>query len=180
MPTNDTTTKLPSGPKMAEAILEAEGRPMHVKLIAERVIAKDQARPKKDRAYNGKTPAATISAQLTTSHVNGKTFIRVSPGCFGLRAWTAAKLKKAPLKPEGLRQRKAEPTSPAPDAPVTEPALDGVDPKVAAASTVISEGGDAPAQTAAKAGRGKAPKGGRGRKAPAKAEPTPDPEPAAA
>ncbi len=149
MPKTETTeTKLPSGPKMAEAILEAEGRPMHIKLIAERVIAQDQARPKAKRAYNGKTPAATISAQLTTSHCAGKTFIRVAPGCFALRAWPKGKQTKTPLRPEP-RVGSAKPAKPA-AAKVEAPAKpkrqrkgrapEGVDPDVAAHSVILSEG----------------------------------------
>ncbi len=150
-----TTEKPLSGPKMAEAILEAEGRPMHVKLIAERVIAQDQARPKAQRAYNGKTPAATISAQLTTSHCAGKTFIRVAPGCFGLRAWTKAKQGKTALRPEPRVGSPAKPAAAAAQAPATRQrkgkAPAGVDPDVAAHSVIVSEGSGAPTEEPAAA-----------------------------
>ncbi len=89
---------LPSGPKMAEQFLAELGRPAHIKVICDHVLALDAARPKASRCYHGKTPAATISAQLTLSHCKGSTFVRVEPGCFGLSAWPASKLKLKPTR----------------------------------------------------------------------------------
>lgn len=99
-------SKLPSGPEMAKEVLEEAGKPLHVKLIAERVIAKDGERPKAKRAYKGLTPAQTISAQLTVSHNGGATFERLAPGVFALRHWTATQKRKAPELPAGLKVRK--------------------------------------------------------------------------
>lgn len=81
-----------TGPKAMAEVLEAEGKPMHSKAIAERVLA---AHPD---LYGGKTPAATMNAQLSTANVKGGDFVKVSPGCFGLRAWDAAKLAQEPTR----------------------------------------------------------------------------------
>lgn len=97
-----------SGPGMAAAVLAAEGRPMHIGVIAERVIAQDRARPDGERIFRGKTPAATISAQLTLQHVKGGTFVRVSPGCFGLREWPKRTLALSPTRAERPRPPKTD------------------------------------------------------------------------
>jgi hypothetical protein len=97
--------KLPSGPEMAAQVLEEAGKPAHVKVIAKRVLALDGKRPKAKRAYQGKTPEQTISAQLTVSHNAGGRFERLAPGVFALRAWTAAQKRKAPELPEGFKLR---------------------------------------------------------------------------
>lgn len=88
---------LASGPEMAAEILAGEGRPMHVAVIIERVLARDAKRPPASRAYKGKTPGATLSSQLTMSHVNGRTFIRTAPATFGLREWTDEQLGREPV-----------------------------------------------------------------------------------
>lgn len=115
--TKDTTTKaarkpaaeprastgaqpLASGPELAADILAGEGRPMHVRVIGERVLAIDAARPEASRIYHGKTPLATISAQLTLSHGKGGRFIRIAPAVFALREWNAATRRKTPIMPE--------------------------------------------------------------------------------
>lgn len=141
-----TTDKPLSGPQLAAKVLEDAGRPLHRKLIAERTVAADRARPKAQRSYTGKTPEQTIAAALEVSNKAGGTFVKVSPGIFGLREWTAAKLRKTPELPEGFKPRGNGNGSPAPaksEAPKRTrrgPAPDGVDPQVAAHSTVVSEG----------------------------------------
>lgn len=69
--------------KATEKVLNEAGRPLHVKEIAAKVI--------KSGLWHttGKTPAATVSAQLSTD-VNRKgeksAFVKVAPNTFGLRA----------------------------------------------------------------------------------------------
>lgn len=111
-PTTGDAPVRASGPAMAAAILADEGRPMHIALIADRVIAQDLARPEGERIYRGKTPAATISAQLTLQHVKGGTFVRVSPGCFGLREWPKRTLALSPLRAEKPRPPKTDDAAP--------------------------------------------------------------------
>lgn len=101
----DTTTStgaepLLSGPGLAAQILAGEDRPMHIRVIGERVLAIDAARPDASRIYHGKTPLATISAQLTLSHGKGGRFVRIAPAVFALREWNAATKRKAPIMPE--------------------------------------------------------------------------------
>lgn len=74
-----------SGPALMEAVLRDAGGPLHASAIAERVLAKDAERPEDERAYKGKTPAATMAAQLSTSHKKGGTFVRTAPNTYGLR-----------------------------------------------------------------------------------------------
>jgi hypothetical protein len=82
-----------TGPALMVRELEAEGKPMHSKVIAERVMSNGGA-----ELYQGKTPAATMAAQLATSNVKGGEFVKVSPGVFGLRSWDAAKLGQDPIR----------------------------------------------------------------------------------
>lgn len=83
----------PTGPQLMRHVLEEAGVPMHSKIIAERVLAGGG-----DQLYKGKTPAATMAAQLATSNKQGGEFVKVSPGCFGLREWPAAKLEAEPVR----------------------------------------------------------------------------------
>lgn len=112
-------------------VLREADRPLHVKTIAERVLKIDGARRKADRAYKGATPEQTISAALTVSHNTGGPFEKTEPGCFALREWTKAKKDKKPIKPERKQREQG-----------------GIDPTVAAHTTVISEG-NAPAEKSA-------------------------------
>lgn len=121
---------LPSGPQMAAEELEKAGKPVHVKLIAQRVLKRDKTRKPKDRAYRGATPEQTISAALTTSHGKGGLFERVAPGVFALRAWPAATKRKAPELPNGAKVRKS---------PGGRKQRGGMDPQVAAHTTVLRE-----------------------------------------
>lgn len=99
------SARLPSGPEMAAEVISEAGKPVHVKVIAAEVLKRDRKRPKASRAYHGKTPDQTISAQLTVSHGKGGTFERVAPGVFALRSMTKAQKAKAPKLPEGFKVR---------------------------------------------------------------------------
>lgn len=112
-------TKPLSGPQLAEKVLEDAGRPVHRSLIAERTVAADRARKPADRSYKGKTPDQTIAAALEVSNVKGGTFVKVSPGVFGLRSWTAAKLAKAPELPASRAEKSAASAAKASAASVT-------------------------------------------------------------
>lgn len=117
-----------SGPELMAAVLNDAARPLHNSIIAERVIALDLKRPLSKRSYKGKTPAQTISAALTMSHLSGGRFVKTEPGCFAIRDWTKAKLSKAAERPERKRA-----SSKTPDL------VDGVDPQVAKHTKVIAE-----------------------------------------
>lgn len=136
--TTATDDRLPSGPEMAAAFLAREGRPVHMKLIAAAVLEEDRARPKAKRAYHGKTPDQTLAAQLTISHVKGGRFVRVAPATFGLRAWPKSKLGRKPLRPDGMKAPKAAAAAAAPKPKANAPV--GVDPLVAAHSTIVAAG----------------------------------------
>jgi hypothetical protein len=83
----------PTGPALMRKVLEDAGAPMHSKVIAERVMAQGG-----DALYKGKTPAATMAAQLATSNKSGGEFVKVVAGCFGLREWDADKLNAEPIR----------------------------------------------------------------------------------
>jgi hypothetical protein len=83
----------PTGPQLMRQVLEAAGRPLHSKVIAERVLTSGG-----DALYKGKTPAATMAAQLATSNKAGGEFVKTEPGCFALREWAADKLEAEPVK----------------------------------------------------------------------------------
>jgi restriction system protein len=71
----------------AKKVLAAAGEPLHYEEITKRVL--DQGLWHTD----GKTPVATISAQLSTDvkhHADTTRFQRCGPGIYGLRAWAAA------------------------------------------------------------------------------------------
>jgi hypothetical protein len=63
--------------------LEFTEQPMHSAKIAEWVMANGG-----EAVYQGLTPSATMAAQLATSNKDGGEFVKVSPGCYGLREWT--------------------------------------------------------------------------------------------
>jgi hypothetical protein len=79
-----------SGPALMIDVLTAAGGPLHARDITERVLAIDAARPEDERAYKGKTPGATMAAQLSTSHKQNGTFCRTAPNTYGLRERDAA------------------------------------------------------------------------------------------
>ncbi len=69
----------------AEKVLAAAGEPLHYGEITKRIL--EQGLWQTD----GKTPVATISAQLSTDlkhHADITRFKRCGPGIYGLRAWT--------------------------------------------------------------------------------------------
>lgn len=82
-----------SGPDLMRAVLEEANVPLHAKVIAERVLA----RP--DNPYGGKTPDATMGAQLATAHKRGGQFERVAPSVYVLRHWTAEQKGATPVMP---------------------------------------------------------------------------------
>lgn len=90
-----TARKLPGGLAMAEAVLHAAERPMRMAELAARVLEIDGARAADDRAYKGKTPAASLSAKVSVSARDGGAFVKVAPGVFGLREWPADMLDAA-------------------------------------------------------------------------------------
>lgn len=144
-----------TGPTLMRQVLEGAGRPLHNSIIAERVIAADRERKPAQRSYRGATPEQTISAALTMSHLRGATFVKTEPGCFALRHWTAAKLRKAAERPE----RKTPASKPA-----KRPTRNGIDAQAAAHTTVIS-----PAKPASRSKPASKPsKPAKARKAPAK------------
>lgn len=122
----DTNGGAPRAPRGGRAliaqVLKDAGRPVHLKLIAERVLALDARRKKSERFYNGKTPVQTISAALTVSHNTGGPFEKTEPGVFVLRSATKA-----------VKGRKAERPAPTPRK------SDEVHPDVAASSTVVQQ-----------------------------------------
>lgn len=83
----------PTGPALMRKALEAHGKPMHSKAIAAFVLANGG-----DALYKGKTPDATMAAQLATSNKTGGEFVKTTPGCFGLREWDADKLALEPIR----------------------------------------------------------------------------------
>lgn len=72
-----------TGPTLMRKALEHHEQPMHSAKIAEWVMTNGGA-----DVYKGATPAATMAAQLATSNKTGGEFVKVSPGCYGLREWT--------------------------------------------------------------------------------------------
>ncbi len=102
-------TKPPSGPAMMVAVLEAAGRPVHTSLIVGRVLAQDHP-------YKGKTPGATMSAQLATIHAKGGAFLRTEPGVYAVRSWPKSRLGKEADSPV----KAATPTPPAVEAAPAE------------------------------------------------------------
>jgi HB1, ASXL, restriction endonuclease HTH domain len=67
-----------SAPLAAVEILKAEGGPLHIKVITERVLAQYET------GLKGKTPQATLGAKLHVSAKKGETFRKVGPGTFEL------------------------------------------------------------------------------------------------
>ncbi len=62
----------------ARVILEAQGGPMRATDITEIALAKGMIRS------SGRTPAATMQAQLSVAAKNGQEFVRTQPGTYGL------------------------------------------------------------------------------------------------
>lgn len=86
----------PTGPQLMRKALEHHGDPMHAAAIAEWVMTHGG-----DAIYKGKTPAATMAAQLATSSKAGGEFEKVSPGCYALREWTDEEKALTPIRPAG-------------------------------------------------------------------------------
>jgi hypothetical protein len=72
----------PTGPQLMRKALEHHEQPMHTAKIAEWVLANGG-----DKVYKGLTPSATMAAQLATSNKETGEFVKVAPGCYGLREW---------------------------------------------------------------------------------------------
>jgi restriction system protein len=73
----------------AVKVLNAEGKPMRAEELTERMLAQGLW------SSAGKTPVATVHAQLATEiKKNGaqSRFVRTSPGTFGLRSWSVSEL----------------------------------------------------------------------------------------
>jgi hypothetical protein len=83
----------PTGPQLMRKVLEEAAAPMHSGEIARRVLANGG-----DAVYHGKTPDATMAAQLATSNKSGGEFVKVAPGCFGLREWDEDTLGREPVR----------------------------------------------------------------------------------
>lgn len=75
----------PTGPDLMRKALEHCEQPMHSAKIAEWVMSNGGA-----DIYKGATPHATMAAQLATSNVRGGDFLKVAPGCYGLREWACS------------------------------------------------------------------------------------------
>ena len=101
----------------AEAVLLAAGAPLHYDAITERALADGHWQT------TGKTPAATVNAQLAVDlkqHGEGSRFQRIRPGVFALRAWG---LPSDPPKPKKAPAPKSAPAlEPASPPPATEEA----------------------------------------------------------
>ena len=88
----------------AEKVLAAAGKPLHYGEITQRIL--DQGLWQTD----GKTPVATISAQLSSDvkhHGDSSRFERCGPGIYGLRAWKTP--VSAQVTPEPQAATVAEP-----------------------------------------------------------------------
>lgn len=72
----------PSGPDLLRKALEFHEQPMHSAKIQAWVMENGGA-----DVYKGKTPGATMAAQLATSNQKGGQFIKVAPGVYALREW---------------------------------------------------------------------------------------------
>jgi len=75
--------RAPTGPTLMRKALEHHEQPMHSAKIAAWVMENGGA-----DVYKGKTPAATMAAQLATSNKEEAEFVKVAPGCYALREWT--------------------------------------------------------------------------------------------
>jgi hypothetical protein len=91
----------------AEQVLADTGRPMHMRAIADAVIARNDALPVAERTLKGKTPAATISAQVSVCARDGGAIEKIAPGVFALRAWDDVAKTADPVIPDGVRLRNA-------------------------------------------------------------------------
>jgi hypothetical protein len=78
-----TPERGPTGPQLMRKALEYHEQPMHSSKIAEWVMANGGG-----ACYRGATPAATMAAQLAMSNKQDGEFVKVKPGCYGLREWT--------------------------------------------------------------------------------------------
>jgi hypothetical protein len=81
----------PTGPQLMRKALEHGEQPMHTAKIAAWVMDNGGA-----DVYRGKTPDATMAAQLATSNKEGGEFVKVAPGCYGLREWATAGAEGGP------------------------------------------------------------------------------------
>jgi hypothetical protein len=81
----------PTGPELMRKALEAANRPMHSERIAEWVMAHGGA-----AVYFGRTPAKTMRGQLLKSDASDGPFVKVTPGCYGLREWATSGAEGGP------------------------------------------------------------------------------------
>ena len=80
----------------AERVLEAAGAPLTSQAITERALARRLV------TTAGRTPEATMAAQLATSikaRGDASPFVRTAPNTFGLRRWIAEGKVAAPVEP---------------------------------------------------------------------------------
>lgn len=86
--------------------LTATGRPMHMNAIVAGVLERNAALPANQQTLKGKTPAATITAQVSVNARDGKTVEKVAPNVFALLDWDATTKQQDPVIPDGLRARR--------------------------------------------------------------------------
>jgi hypothetical protein len=103
-PTATTAVRRPSALKHAEDALRTAGRPMHMRALADAVIAAAAG------TLKGKTPAATVSARVSVCARDGGPIEKIAPGVFALREWDAATKATPPLVPDGVKLRQPKHT----------------------------------------------------------------------
>lgn len=77
----------------AVAILEEHGGPMRAKDLTELALSRGMIRA------TGKTPAATMQAQLSVAAKNEDTFVRTAPGTYGLIGRDVSGQTATPMAP---------------------------------------------------------------------------------
>lgn len=77
----------------AVTLLNERGGPMRAKDITDLALSKGMIRA------TGKTPGATMQAQLSVAAKNGDTFIRTAPGTYGLIGRDQAGMTAGPMAP---------------------------------------------------------------------------------
>lgn len=121
--TKTETTETISAKEAARQVLAAAAGPLNIKVICERVLAKENL------ALKGKTPDATIAAVLHVAAKKGDLFRKTGRGIFEL------------IPTEGTPK-----ATPKAAAPAAEPSDDGHDPRGDVPGTiVVKRGGEAKA-----------------------------------
>ena len=83
----------------AVTLLDEQGGPMRAKDITELALSRGMIRA------TGKTPTATMQAQLSVAAKNGDTFIRTAPGTYGLIGRDQAGMTATPTTTEEGAER---------------------------------------------------------------------------